>query len=223
MSHIQAEKRWDNVYSSGMKYHAEPPLQFVDTIIKQVDHYDLASGKGLYIGCGNGRNFIPLSTAGLDIIGLDISQVALNQLLIKNRKLSTKLKHSDFLGFDSSDVYNYIISIQVFQHGTWDDIQKLFTKVHKLLSPGGLFFLRVRSIDMNIENIHRVVEKTPFGGFTVCFKEGSKKDLNIHYYSIDELIFLTRNKYKNIITPVEITSASHEKTTSHIEAVWMKI
>jgi 2-polyprenyl-3-methyl-5-hydroxy-6-metoxy-1,4-benzoquinol methylase len=35
---------------------------------------------GLYIGCGNGRNYEPLVRGGLDLTGLDISEVALGQL-----------------------------------------------------------------------------------------------------------------------------------------------
>jgi SAM-dependent methyltransferase len=36
--------------------------------------------RGLYIGCGNGRNLVPMSDAGLDLIGLDISAQAITQL-----------------------------------------------------------------------------------------------------------------------------------------------
>ncbi len=35
---------------------------------------------GLYIGCGNGRNYLPLAAAGLDLTGLDISAPAITQL-----------------------------------------------------------------------------------------------------------------------------------------------
>ena len=35
---------------------------------------------GLYVGCGNGRNLLPLLDAGLDLTGLDISRQAIAQL-----------------------------------------------------------------------------------------------------------------------------------------------
>jgi hypothetical protein len=39
---------------------------------------DAGISRGLYIGCGNGRNYIPLSEAGLDLTGLDISVTAIS-------------------------------------------------------------------------------------------------------------------------------------------------
>ena len=35
---------------------------------------------GVYIGCGNGRNYVPLVDRGLDLVGLDVSLAAIRQL-----------------------------------------------------------------------------------------------------------------------------------------------
>lgn len=223
MSSSNAEENWNEVYSSGTKYQEEAPIPFINTIIKQIAQDDLVEGKGLYIGCGNGRNYIPLRNIGLDITGLDISQVALDQLVERNPELSEKLIHADFLNFDSTSLFDYIISIQVFQHGNWEQIQKLFEKVATLSAPGGLFFLRVRSTNMEIKNTYTIVDRTTYGGFTVHFEEGSKKDLDIHYFSIDELNFLTEGNFTIVDALKEVISTTHGKTISHIEAVWKKL
>lgn len=222
MGSSSAQNSWDEIYGTGNKYLAEPPIEFVHTIVRQVKEYNLSDNRGLYIGCGNGRNYIPLVNKGLDILGLDISHIALNQLAEKRPDVSNTLVHSDFLGFNPNYVFSYIISIQVFQHGDWQQVQQLFKKVYNLLDSGGLFFLRVRSVNMVINHTYQIVEHTPYGGFTVRFEKGSKKDLDIHYFSIEELNFLTSNNFVAIESPKEVISTFHNKKLFHIEGIWKK-
>jgi len=63
-SKLTAE-RWDAEYERG-RYGHEPPLPFVREIVAALrDQGDSAHGPGLYVGCGNGRNYVPLVEAGL--------------------------------------------------------------------------------------------------------------------------------------------------------------
>ncbi len=68
---------WDAEYVAG-RYAGAPPDGFVSDIIAAAAAHRLR--QGLYIGCGNGRNLVPLLAAGLDLTGLDISQEAIRQL-----------------------------------------------------------------------------------------------------------------------------------------------
>ena len=68
---------WDKEYAGG-RNRDEPPVAFVADILAAAGRASLTSG--LYIGCGNGRNYEPLVRGGLDLTGLDISDVALRQL-----------------------------------------------------------------------------------------------------------------------------------------------
>ena len=68
---------WDAEYASG-RYRHEPPVGFARDIIGAARCVNLR--RGLYVGCGNGRNLVPLSDAGLDLIGLDVSSRAVAQL-----------------------------------------------------------------------------------------------------------------------------------------------
>jgi hypothetical protein len=57
----KAANAWDAEYAAG-RYDDEPPVAFVNDIIMAakrigVDH-------GVYIGCGNGRSYVPLTAAG---------------------------------------------------------------------------------------------------------------------------------------------------------------
>lgn len=59
-------RAWDAEYASG-RYLGEPPVGFIDDIVAAAKA--ASADWGLYIGCGNGRNYIPLTKAGLDLIG----------------------------------------------------------------------------------------------------------------------------------------------------------
>ena len=63
------------------RYVDEPPARFVERVVAVLRaRSDLSGAAGLYVGCGNGRNFLPLVDAGLDVDGLDVSPEALRQL-----------------------------------------------------------------------------------------------------------------------------------------------
>lgn len=62
-----ASESWDREYRQG-RYRSEPPIPFVDHTIETLGRRpEVRMGRGLYIGCRNGRNYIPLCDAGLAI------------------------------------------------------------------------------------------------------------------------------------------------------------
>src|SRR5205814_8186519 len=89
--------RWDAEYRRG-RYADDPPLAFVEDILTVLDGAPgVRGGVGLYVGCGNGRNYLPLVDAGLRIYGLDLSIEALRQLAA--RRSALPLICGDFRGF----------------------------------------------------------------------------------------------------------------------------
>src|SRR2546426_7834396 len=89
--------RWDDEYRT-QRYANEPPLPFVDRILETLRADDSAGhGTGLYVGCGNGRNYLPLVDAGLELFGLDVSPEAIKQLLQRRPALpAQRLLCEDF-------------------------------------------------------------------------------------------------------------------------------
>jgi predicted TPR repeat methyltransferase len=77
MADDDVARAWDAEYAAG-RYAGEPPVGFVADIVAAAK--DAKADRGLYIGCGNGRNYVPLTEAGLDLTGLDISATAIAQL-----------------------------------------------------------------------------------------------------------------------------------------------
>src|SRR5580693_5803575 len=105
---------WDAEYESG-RYGDEPPVPFTRDILAAANQSGLT--RGLYIGCGNGRNYLPLVAGGLDLTGLDISGTALAQLAAHAPGRPPDLVCGDLSALPPGRTYPLVIGIQVFQHG----------------------------------------------------------------------------------------------------------
>ena len=198
-----AAERWDAEYRRG-RYADEPPLPFVGTILDLVRRHPLGrDGTGLYVGCGNGRNYVPLVDAGLDLQGLDVSGEALAQLATRRPDLGPLLHMADFRDFDPPVPLAYVIAIQVFQHGTRREVASHFARVAALLAPAGLFFLRVNSAATEVIRRHTVIEHGEHGSFSVRYREGPKAGMAIHFYARAELEALTRERFDTLVEPRE--------------------
>ena len=181
---------WNTEYQSG-RYGSERPLKFASDIrdyLNQNAWY--RKGRGLYVGCGNGRNYIMLVKSGLDVVGLDVSDVGLKQITEREPELADKLTCRDFLEYPQTG-FRYVVSIQTFQHGDMFKAEAYFKKTAQMLEHDGLFFLRVNSSDTDVLHPHEKVEESD-GGFTVLYKAGPKKGLHVHFFSSGELERLIR-------------------------------
>lgn len=186
---------WDKSYRKG-KYINDHPINFVNDIVFCVNNYFTKNAKGFYPGCGNGRNLIPLLNSGLNIDANDISEVATEQLI---RSFPTaNIKVENFLEYDG-EKYDYLISIQLFQHGK--NYKKYFNKTIQCLKPKGIFFLRVNSTNTQIIEKHKIIKKNKYGSQTIQYLSGSKPGEYIHFYSAEEIISLTKKDFE-IIMPL---------------------
>lgn len=177
---------WDDEYRSG-RYEDDVPLPFVGEILTTLRSGDTWRGAGLYVGCGNGRNYLPLVDAGARLHGLDISGEAIRQLKAKRPDRSLPLAVADFRSYQAAVPFDYLIAIQVFQHGDEADASRYFANAAAVVKPGGLLFVRVNSAATQVYHRHTVLEVNRLGGFTVCYDEGPKRGLPVHFYSRDEL------------------------------------
>ena len=215
-------RRWDQEYRRG-RYADEPPLDFVADVLTTLDDAPgVRAGVGLYIGCGNGRNYLPLVDAGLRIYGLDLSFEALRRLAA--RRATLPLICGDFRDFAAARVLSYVVAIQVFQHGTAADVATYFSNVRTALRPGGLFFVRVNSASTQIFHRHTVIERGR-GGVTIRYDAGPKEGLAIHFYARDELAELTAEGFEAVMPPRErVIDRTSPQTGfwAQWEAVWRR-
>jgi SAM-dependent methyltransferase len=190
---------WEAEYQRG-RYHGEPPVPFIDDIMRAARGNGLT--RGLYVGCGNGRNFVPMSRAGLDLTGLDLSATALAQLADRAPEFAGRLVHGDLGALPAGDTYDLVVGIQVFQHGDRASTHCVITEAQRRLRPGGLFCLRVNAVSTDVWPAHQVTEQAPDGGFTVRYLAGSKAGLLIHYFSAAELDALfSPSRFEPVLPP----------------------
>ena len=177
---------WDNEYAAG-RYRDEPPLPFVADVVSAVREHDLVGAEGLYIGCGNGRNYLPLVEAGLDLVGLDVSAAALARLAERAPDRRDRLIHGELSALPTGTAYAFVIGIQVFQHGDRTTAHDHIRGAQARLAPGSLFCLRVNAVGTELEYDHDVLERYTHGGFTVRYLAGPKRGLLIHFFAESEL------------------------------------
>jgi SAM-dependent methyltransferase len=176
--------RWDAEYVRG-RYLGEAPVDMISRIIDLARRRALT--EGLYIGCGNGRNFIPLHDAGLKLVGIDISAEAIGQLRALLPAISRgNLRQGTVHDLPADVSFPLVIGIQVFQHGTARAAAEHIAAAASRVRPGGLFAIRVNAVGTYVYPAHRVVEERD-GGFTVEYLTGPKQGLNVHFFSGAEL------------------------------------
>jgi SAM-dependent methyltransferase len=191
---------WEAEYASG-RYLDEPPVAFVDDIVRA--SRATSRMRGLYIGCGNGRNFMPLLAAGMDLVGLDISLTALQQLGTRLAPRRGLLICGEIRSLNPSAVFDVIVAIQVFQHGSRAETHRHIRDAQRRVAPGGLMCVRVNSTATDVFPAHDVVGRGDDGSFTVQYREGAKMGLDVHFFSEPELRTLFAEAFTPALDPRE--------------------
>ena len=216
---------WDEEYRHG-RYAGEPPIAWVDTILETLRAEPaLWPGPGLYVGCGNGRNYLPLVDGGADLDGIDLSQEAIAQLARRRPALASRLAGGDFRALPADGGFAYLVAIQVFQHGDGAAVDAYFAHAAGLLRPGGLLFVRMNSVATEIDHRHTVVERDNREGLTVRYDEGPKQGLLIHFCSRADLLARAGAAFDIVREPHEaVMQRVAPKTGCWVqwEAVWRR-
>jgi SAM-dependent methyltransferase len=179
-----AARSWDAEYASG-RYLGEPPVGFVADIVAAANGVGVR--RGLYIGCGNGRNYVPLCAAGLDLTGLDISATAISQLAARLPGQRDRLVTGDLSALPPGQRFPLVVAIQVMQHGTRAQAHDLLAGALGRVAPGGLFAIRVNAVGTDVHPRHEVTERAADGSFSVRYLEGPKTGMTVHFWAAREL------------------------------------
>lgn len=105
----------------------------------------------LDVGCGNGKDSLYFAQRGIHVTSVDFSGTAIEQLkqkIAEKELLNINAIKKDIVYLDiddnSFDVIYAHLSLQYFD----DEITaKIFDRLHRILRPGGMIFIRCKSTD----------------------------------------------------------------------------
>ena len=215
-------RSWDAEYAAG-RYAGDRPVDFVDDILAAAAARRLRSG--LYLGCGNGRNLLPMLDAGLDLLGLDISAEAIGQLRRRRPDRAGQLIVGDLTMLPPLARYELIIGIQVFQHGTRAQARRHLAAAAARAAPGGLVCVRVNATGTDIEYDHDVIEAGSDGSYTVRYRAGPKAGLDIHFFTAAELQDVLGGQFTTVMPPRRHSTHRSPPASgqwSQWEAIWQR-
>ena len=217
-------RAWDREYAGG-RYAGEPPVPFVGDIVASATRAGVLDRPGVYIGCGNGRNYVPLVDRGLDLVGLDVSATAIHQLSARVPDRAPYLIHGDIRALPRGARYGTVVGLQVFQHGDRAACHAHVQAAQRLLAPGGVMAVRVNAVGTDIEFDHEVVEEGEESGLTVRYLRGPKRGLLVHFFDRSELEALFTDRL-DIDLPVRRDRTRrprpHSGQWSQWEGIWLR-
>lgn len=150
------------------------------------------TGKVLDLGCGQGRDSIPLSRLGFEVMGIDNSEVGIEQMnrIAKTENLKLTGVTTDIFEFDDFTDYDFVLLDSMF-HFTKNDRKK------------------------ETEFIRRILSKIKKGCLLIFCIQDTGKKVNILNETIDHRGQLDRLVDKKIKYIFEDSETGHKSETNY--------
>jgi len=98
----------------------------------------------LDLGCGLGRFSYPISKFCAEVIGIDISEYAIQQAKQRYKDIDNlKFICMDVLDIDYKDEFDKILCYHLLEHLTLTEARSVLNRIFKALRQGGLFVLGI--------------------------------------------------------------------------------
>ncbi len=130
--------KWDNIYSREGYVYGAAPVAFLKDKVKL-----LPKGRALVLAMGEGRNAVFLAEQGFDVVGVDISEVAVKKALLLAKERGVKIRPI------AADLEKYSIEENAYDLITcFNYLQRdLAPQMKKGLKPGGMIIFQTFTID----------------------------------------------------------------------------
>jgi ubiquinone/menaquinone biosynthesis C-methylase UbiE len=132
----------------------------------------------LDIGCGNGKTSLALMEQGYGVIGIDISEAALQSC---NELYGDKMKaicaSASSIPLNRGDIDGAVL-IHVLEHLDDDESKAAVNELQRILEPGAKVFVRVfHTDDMRSDKGERIDERTVIRGNGIRYRYFNEDDI----------------------------------------------
>lgn len=179
------EKAWNMVRTP---YTQLPSLGYISRIPEELKK--IGARKVLDLGCGSGWLSVYLARQGFEVLGVDVSEQAVN--LAKTWALQEDLK----IGFDVADAaqlnyddgsFDAVVANSIFEHFPLEQARALADKVFSLLKEGGVFVGCFDKVGGGPGEYYSLPDGTH------VYTDKARKGMLLRCYSQDELAELFQN------------------------------
>jgi SAM-dependent methyltransferase len=135
------QQTWNNVFGRA-DMHWEDPDWHVVGMVPLLHSID--TKRVLDLGCGAGRHVIFLAREGFEVVGQDVSDIALHLARkgLHRSAMQAELFEHDMEGLPYPDgSFDSVISVLALYHNRLEGLQKSIAEVHRVLRPGGYFLV----------------------------------------------------------------------------------
>ncbi len=115
----------------------------------------------LDLGCGDGEDSIFFSNKGLGVTAVDFSESGIDLLQKKSKKIKCLLSDIRKINLPESS-FDIVYSHLGLHYFTNKETDKIFEKIYKILSPGGLLFIKCKSVSDPLFGKGRKIEEDMF-------------------------------------------------------------
>lgn len=140
---------WNDNYAAGdLPWDTGVPD---DALVATVEAGSIPAGRTLEIGCGTGTNALWLATRGFNVLGVDVSTLAIDRARAKlnDAALACRFEVRDFLADDApAGPFEFVFDRGCFHGFGPADIRTQFAaRVASLLAPSGLWLSLIGSAE----------------------------------------------------------------------------
>jgi 2-polyprenyl-3-methyl-5-hydroxy-6-metoxy-1,4-benzoquinol methylase len=125
-------------------------MEFFDQLPKK--------GKVLDVGCGQGRDAVPIAGMGYSVVGIDNSKVGIDQMnqIAKNKNLDLSGKIADIYTFDQFHEFDIILLDSIFHFAKRDKEkeQDLIRKILNELRKGAILIICIQDTGKKVATLN---------------------------------------------------------------------